>query len=129
MDLRSILDRISVSTILKLSMTCVFSHCLVLAVTHHTQGIGEMLKIKELMSSIGKDFRLSYQKIMEYRMIFQSLHEDIVEFELCPATHWMYLRKTGCKLIKIIYKFVIFYKNRAERHQAHSEEEDETAPG
>ena len=88
-------QKASVSTELKLSMTRDFSHCSALAITHHTKAIPEMLIIKELMQDIRSNFRNSYQKMMEYRNIFLSLHEDIVEFETCPATRWTYLRKTG----------------------------------
>ena len=104
----------SVSTILKIAMTRDFSHCSALAVTHHTKAITEMVKIMDIMHSIGTDFLNSYQKMMEYRQIFVSLHEDIVEFETCPATRWTYLRKTGCKLIKVLYEIILFYENRAE---------------
>ena len=58
----------SVSTILKIAMTRDFSHCSALAVTHHTQGIPELLRVKELMMGMAKDFRRSYQKMMEYRL-------------------------------------------------------------
>ena len=88
-----------------------------------------MLKIKELMHSIGSDFRNSYQKMIEYRQIFHLLHEDLIEFEICPSTRWTYLRKTGCKLIKVLYEIILFYENHAERHLSHSEKEDVTALG
>ena len=78
---------ISQNAILKLAMNRDFSHCSALAVTHQTKAIPEMLKIKELMHGIGSDFRKSYQKMLEYRNIFWSLHEDIIKFEICPATH------------------------------------------
>ena len=42
----------SVSTILKIPMTRDFSHCSALAVTHHTKGIIELLRVKELMMGI-----------------------------------------------------------------------------
>ena len=58
----------SVSTILKIPMTRDFSHCSALAVTHHTKGIAELLRIKELMMGMARDFKRSYQKMMEYRL-------------------------------------------------------------
>ena len=58
----------SVSTILKIPMTRDFSHCSVLAFTHHTKGIAELLRIKELMMGMARDFKRSYQKMMEYRL-------------------------------------------------------------
>ena len=58
---------------------------------------------------------------------FTSLHEEIVEFEVCPATRWTYLLKSGQKLIKILFEIITFYENRAERHEE-GEEEDDKAP-
>ena len=109
--------RASVKTELKISMTHDFSHCSALAITHHTKAIPEMLKLKQLMYDIGSDFRNSYQKMMEYRMLFWSLNDDIVKLEICPATRWTYLRKTGCKLINVLFEVVIFNENRAEKHR------------
>ena len=58
----------SVSTRLKIAMTKDFSHCSALAVTHHTKGIAELLRIKQLMTGMAGDFKRSYQKMMEYRL-------------------------------------------------------------
>ena len=52
---------------LKLAMTWDFSHCSTLAVTHHTKGIPEMVKIKDIIVGLAKDLQNSYQKAMEYR--------------------------------------------------------------
>ena len=90
-------DKASVKTELKISMTRDFSHCSALAITHHTKAIPEMFKIKQLMQEIGSDFRNSYQKMMEYRMLFRSLNDDIVKFEICPVIRWTYLMKTGLR--------------------------------
>ena len=53
-----------------------------------------------------------------------SLHEEIIEFEVCPATRWTYLLKTGQKLVAILYEITLFYENRAERHIVGAEEDD-----
>ena len=58
-----------VSMELKLVMTRDFSHCRALAITHHTKGIPEMVKIKDLMVGLGRDLQNSYQKMMEYRVM------------------------------------------------------------
>ena len=60
------------------------------------------------------------------RAVYLSLHEDIIEFELCPATRWTHLLKTGRKLVAILYEITLVYENRAEHHQG-GEEEDERA--
>ena len=58
------------------------------------------------------------------RQVFLSLHEEIIEFKVCPATQWTYLLKTGQKLVAILYEITLFYENRAERHVAGAEEDD-----
>ena len=58
------------------------------------------------------------------RQVFLSLHKEIIEFEVCPATRWTYLLKTGQKLVAILYEITLFYENRAERHVAGAEEDD-----
>ena len=87
-------EHASVHIVLKISMIWDFNHCSVLTVTHHTKGIPEMLKLKELMSSICADLYNSYKKQFQYRNIFCSPLEDIIEFESCSAMHCTYVRKT-----------------------------------
>ena len=99
-------------------MTEDFSHCSALAITHHTKGIPEMVKIKDIMVGLGKDLQNSYQKTIEYRGVFETLLEDVVEFETCPATRWTYLKNTGEKLIKILYEVVLYLENHVSRHDA-----------
>ena len=47
------------------------------------------------------------------RQVFLSLHEDIIEFKVCPATRWTYLLKSGQKLIQILFEIITFYEKRA----------------
>ena len=107
-------------------MTHDFSYWIALAVTHHTKGIPELVRIKDLMIGLGKDFQNSYQKTMEYQRVFQVLEEDIVEFEVCPATLWTYMKKTCGKLIHVLFEVVSYLENRVERVQE-GEAEDPTA--
>ena len=82
--------------------------------------------MKYVMISLGRDLSNSYQKMMEYRGVFDALLEDVVEFEICPATLWMYLKKTGEKLIKVLFEVITYLENRVQRVLA-GEMEDPTA--
>ena len=105
----------SVSMELKIVMTRDFSHCSALTITHHSKGIKEIVKIKDLMIGLGRDLSNSHQKMMEYRGVFYALLEDVVVFEICPATRWTYLKKTGEKLIKALFEVITYLENSVER--------------
>ena len=78
------------------------------------------------MIGLGRDLSNSHQKMMEYRGVFYALLEDVVVFEICPATRWTYLKKTGEKLIKVLFQVITFLENHLERVLA-GESEDPTA--